>query len=118
MLRRRNYRDWFDTTHDSRVVLDRLRELEVNEKWDNPDYRVWYETEGGDVRQAERVTEENYIHEALQEVLGSKIGTIEQAIRIYQREKRAKARTPFANTDCRGFGVMKIRHEDKRKYVD
>jgi hypothetical protein len=72
MLRRRSYREWFDATHDSRAVMDCLRELGVNERWDNPDYRVWYKAEEGEVRQMEKLTEEKYIHEALQEVLGSK----------------------------------------------
>ncbi|MEE9610023.1 MAG: hypothetical protein V3W19_02170, partial [Desulfatiglandales bacterium] len=96
MLRHRSYREWFDATHDSRAVVDRLRELGVNERWDNPDYRVWYKAEEGEVRQVERLAEEKYIHQALQEVLGSKQDRVFQPGRYFDSLKdRKKSVTRF-----------------------
>jgi len=78
------------------AVLDRLRKLGVNERWDDPDYRVWYETEDGEVRQAEIVNEAKYIHEALQEVLGSKRDRVFQPGRYLNNLKdRKKSVTRF-----------------------
>jgi hypothetical protein len=90
MLRRRSYREWFDATNDAGAVTDRLRQLGVNDRWDDPGYRVWYEAAAGDVRPVERLTEEKYIHQALQEVLGSKQDRVFQPGRYLDSLKNRK----------------------------
>ncbi|MBU1933501.1 MAG: GNAT family N-acetyltransferase, partial [Candidatus Omnitrophica bacterium] len=45
-LLKENYRNWFDNQRDSQEVAERLRQVEVNELWDNPEYHRVYQING------------------------------------------------------------------------
>ena len=72
MLRRRNFRAWFDRTPGAVSVCERLRNLGVNSNWDNADYRTRYRSAGDRIEPVEVPSPQEFLSTALREVLGSK----------------------------------------------
>lgn len=90
MLRRKSYRGWFDATARAIDVVASLRELGVNEQWDNPDYRAAYTSHGGEVKAVEVLAPVEAVQKALQDVLGRKVERMFQPGRYFSHLKRGK----------------------------
>ena len=90
MLKRRSYRQWLESTASAIRVVDRLRELGVNETWDHPGYRVTYSSHGGTVQAVEAVSPAEAVQTALQEVLGRKVDRAFQPGRYFAHLKQGK----------------------------
>ncbi|MBN1673708.1 MAG: hypothetical protein JXR37_21855 [Kiritimatiellae bacterium] len=69
MLRKRDYRRWFEGTAESKAVMSELAVLGINANWDNPDYRVVY---GPACAVRPREDCRALIHRVLAEFLGHK----------------------------------------------
>ncbi len=79
MLKRRSYRQWFDQTEAAIQTMERLKSVGINENWDNPDYKVYYQIRGdniekvpaGEFEDAENQTIPEFIQKILRDFLGS-----------------------------------------------
>jgi len=96
MLKRRSYREWLNATEEAQQVTMRLRELGVNELWDNSEYRIWINAVSGEFEVVERMSSADYVQKALREVLGNKEDRTFQPGRFYDNLKsRKKSVTRF-----------------------
>lgn len=90
MLKRRSYRQWLEATAQASRVVKGLRDLGINELWDNPDYRVTYSSHGGTVQAVRAISPTEAVQTALQDVLGRKVDRVFQPGRYFANLKQGK----------------------------
>jgi hypothetical protein len=92
MLRKRDYRRWFDGLPRSRGVVERLRALGVNDHWDDPAYRARYLLREGGLERLPDQSPQGFVQGALREILGHKDEVTRrfQPGRHYESLKRKK----------------------------
>ena len=101
MLKQRSYLEWLNSTEEAEAVTTRLRDLGVNENWDNQSYRVWYQQSGETIEKTEAVSAPEYVQHALREVLGSKQDRKFKPGRyVDSLNSRKKSVTRFINSRC------------------
>jgi hypothetical protein len=116
MLRRRNFRDWFDRSPGAVSVVERLRMLGVNANWDSADYRARYRTTGGRIERVEVPSPREFLLETLREVLGSKQERRFQPGRyIDSLRERKRSVTRFVNAHQER---LRLNHEGKLEIAE
>jgi len=99
MLKKRNFRAWFDSTERVQKTVSRLQKMELNDNWDNPQYRVHYTIRDGKIKEKPIQSPDEYVQMALREVLGYKENRRYRPGRYINSLKRGKKSvTRFVNT--------------------
>lgn len=72
MLKTNNWSQWFNNLPSSRATTKRLQALGITERWDDPSYKVRYQSNGDKISKVEEISSHQFILFALREFIGSK----------------------------------------------